>query len=100
MLRICARNLYGWECDHDAMKPVNAELHRWSDWDSYPSSWPRTPDDQKVPLGLVELTPAIKRSARARLSAIQNDLKNAGQYFPRQEVIEVLAHWKIPTEPS
>ena len=100
MLRICARNLYGWQCDHDAMKPVNAELERWSDWNSYPTSWPRTPDDQKVPLGVVELTPAIKRSARVRLSAIQNDLKDAGPFFPRQEVVEALAYWKISAEPS
>src|SRR5205085_1996044 len=29
MLRICARNLYGWQCDHDSLLATNAALDIW-----------------------------------------------------------------------
>jgi hypothetical protein len=95
MLRICARSLYGWQCDHDAMADVNAALDKWTDWPSYPESWPRHAGDGKRPRGLVELTPAIEAQAKKRLHAIRHDLKHAGQFYPRQQVRDVLSYWKI-----
>jgi hypothetical protein len=70
MLRICARNLYGWQCDHESMSAINAALDEWTDWQSYPKSWPRKPDE-KLPLGVAPLTPAIRASAERRKSAIR-----------------------------
>lgn len=100
MLRICARNLYGWQCDHPEMSQVNADLDAWSDWDAYPASWPRACDDGKRPLGTVELTPRIAASASKRLAKIRRDLREAGEFYPRAAVIKVLDYWNIPIDPE
>ncbi|HVT24163.1 MAG TPA: hypothetical protein VHD95_06005 [Rhizomicrobium sp.] len=94
MLRICARNLYGWQCDHDILTDSNTALDGWMDWESYPASWPRKPHE-KLPLGIAPLTPAIQASAEKRKAAIRRDLEHAGQYYPRDEVRAALAYWKI-----
>jgi hypothetical protein len=67
MLRICARNLYDWQCDHASMSAVNSALDRWTDWTAYPKSWPRSPGERR-PLGIVDLTPGIEKSAANRLA--------------------------------
>lgn len=94
MLRICARNLYGWQCDHDNLLATNTALDSWTDWEAYPESWPRTPHE-RLPLGVVELTPTIRTSAQNRLASIRRDLEHAGSYYPREEVTAALAYWKI-----
>jgi len=95
MLRICARALYGWHCDHDCMVAALEMVERWNDWAAYPSSWPRTPRDEKLPLGMVELTDEIRRDAQRRLARIKSDLDTAGEYYPRDKVREALAYWHI-----
>ena len=94
LLRICARNLYGWQCDHDNLLATNTALDSWTDWDAYPKSWPRAPHE-KLPLGVVGLTPTIRASAQKRLAAIRHDLVHAGSYYPRDEVKAALASWNI-----
>ncbi len=94
MLRICARNLYGWQCDHDILVATNTALDTWTEWEAYPKSWPKTPFE-KLPLGVVELSPTIRASAQRRLDTICNDLEYAGSYYPRTEVRAALAYWKI-----
>jgi hypothetical protein len=94
MLRICASNLYGWQCDHESMRTVNSALEKWTDWESYPKSWPKKPSEQ-LPLGVAPLTTAIKASAERRKAAIRRDLENAGKHYPRDEVRAALAYWKI-----
>lgn len=94
MMRICARNLYGWQCDHDNLLAKNAALDEWNDWESYPKSWPRAPHE-KMPLGVVALSPEIRASATKRLAAIRRDLEYAGSYYPRDKVKAALAYWKI-----
>jgi hypothetical protein len=94
MLRICARNLYGWQCDHDALIALRDLLDKWNDWDAYPESWPKT-FHEKRPLGVIELSPTIRASAQKRLAAIRFDLDHAGEYYPRVKVMEALAYWKI-----
>jgi len=98
MLRICARNLYGWQCDHDAMASVNSALDDWTDWSSYPASWPRQPGDGKRPRGVVDFTPAIELQGKKRLHLIHQDLLHAGEFYPRKQVREVLDYWRIPHE--
>ena len=97
MLRLCARYLYGWHCDHEGLTAIHNALDNWTAWDAYPASWPRTLNE-KIPLGTVKLTPAIQASATERLSTIRNDLKQAGPFYPRKDVLEVLKYWKIPVE--
>jgi hypothetical protein len=94
MLRICARNLYGWHCDHESMSETNGALDKWVDWEAYPESWPRKPGE-KLPEGVAPLTAAIQGSIERRKAAIRRDLEHAGKFYPRDEVREALAYWKI-----
>lgn len=94
MLRICARNLYGWQCDHDNLLATNTALDAWADWSAYPTSWPRTPAE-KLPLGVVSMTASIEAAARKRKAGIRHDLSHAGSFYPRAEVKAVLAYWNI-----
>lgn len=97
MLRICARNLYDWECDHKELRTTNEALKLWKDWEAYPESWPRKPHE-KLPLGVVKLNPAIKASADKRRASIRRDIEHAGQFYPQDEVRKVLKYWNIDLE--
>lgn len=94
LLRVCARHLYGWSCDHAEVAGLAAEVENWSEWDGYPESWPR-PDRPSIPLGTASFSPRIKVAADNRLARIRFDLANAGPHYPRDEVREVLGYWKI-----
>ena len=94
MLRICARNVYGWPSGAPEFETMNAELDKWFDWESYPQSWPKTLNE-KMPLGVAPFSPAIRDCALKRLDATRHDLKEAGPYYPREEVRAALAYWKI-----
>lgn len=94
MLRVCARNLYGWECDHEEVAASNATLTDYFDWADYPASWPREPGDGR-PRGVVDLNTAIEKSARERLAKIREELVSAGPHYPREEVSAALDYWKI-----
>ncbi|MBB4440780.1 MULTISPECIES: hypothetical protein [Rhizobium] len=94
MMRICARNLYGWQCDHESMLEVNESLDHWNDWSDYPKSWVRVPGEGR-PLGVVDLTPKIEAQIAKRRAAIFQDLEHAGTFYPRDEVKTALAYWGI-----
>lgn len=94
MLRICARNLYGWQCDHQTVASSVAIIDSWKAWGDYPESWPRTPSGS-IPLGVMKINETIRRSAGQRLEQIRSDLKSAGEHYPRERVKEVLAYWKM-----
>ncbi len=94
MLRICAHNLYGWRCDHDNLSAANTALDGWKDWEAYPESWPRKPHEKR-PLGVIELSSAIRTSAQKRKDTIRQDIKGAGEYYPREKVQAALDYWKI-----
>lgn len=94
MLRICARNTYGWHCDHDSMTNTILAIDAWKDWDAYPKSWPRTPGECH-PRGIIKLDVGIQRSVARRLDQLRTDLSDAGPHYPREEVLATLAHWKI-----
>ena len=34
MLRVCARNLYSWQCDHESVEMINRSLDEWADSES------------------------------------------------------------------
>lgn len=95
MLRLCARALYGWHCDHESLIVAVDKVERWGDWDDYPASWPRTHDESRQPPGVVPLNANIRRDAERRLARIRHDLLNAGPHYPRDEVRSALAYWNI-----
>jgi len=94
MLRICASNTYGWQCDHEQMADINKGLNAWADWTRYPSSWPREPQSG-VPMGVMPLTAKIEASAERRWERIQNDMRNAGRHYPRESVQKVMDYWGL-----
>lgn len=95
MLRICARALYGWQCDHDSLATTVDTIDRWGDWTAYPASWPRKPGESKMPPGVVPLNDNIRRDAERRLANIRRDLSDAGPHYPREAVRQAMAYWKI-----
>ncbi|MBU1376397.1 MAG: hypothetical protein KKE02_14375 [Alphaproteobacteria bacterium] len=94
MLRVCARNLYRWECDHEEVVESNLTLTDYFDWADYPESWPKEPG-VKRPHGVIDLNPGIQKSARERLAQIRAELVSAGEHYPRDEVLAVLDYWGI-----
>lgn len=92
MLRACAFHTYGWRCDHEAA--LIADMGAIASDPSYPPTWPRTPGDA-LPPGVVPLTSAILDDIGKRLLTIKRDLEHAGEHYPRQQVCDVLAHWRI-----
>jgi hypothetical protein len=94
MLRICARHLYGWHCDHEGAVEGLAAVEGWADWSAYPDSWP-TAQRASLPKGVAKLDAGTRESARRRLAIIRRDLKDAGPHYPRDEVRAALAYWKI-----
>lgn len=95
MIRICARALYEWHCDHESLVETVVVIDRWGDWDAYPASWPRTLGDAKLPPGVVPLNDNIRSDADRRLARIRQDLERAGPHYPRDRVREAMAYWKI-----
>jgi hypothetical protein len=94
MLRVCARHLYGWHCEHESMAEAVAAISAWRDWSAYPESWPRN-GNGSIPLGVMPLNSGIRADAKRRLARIRRDLDHAGEYYPRDEVRAALAAWNI-----
>jgi hypothetical protein len=94
MLRICARHLYGWHCDHESLAEAIAEIEAWTSWDAYPKSWPRA-SFASTPPGVMKFNEDIRRQATKRLADIRSDLKSPGPHYPEQKVREPFAYWKI-----
>lgn len=95
MLRICAKALYGWHCDHESMAEGFEALSKWDNWDAYPASWPRNTGDGLRPCGLVPLNDSIRRVAARRLKTIRHDMVHAGAKYPRDEVRTALTYWAV-----
>ncbi|HEY7608735.1 MAG TPA: hypothetical protein VIF14_05835, partial [Alphaproteobacteria bacterium] len=87
-------NSYDWYCEHEAVADAVAAARAWSDWNDYPTSWPKQPR-ASVPRGTVPLNDDIRQSAARRIARIRWDLENAGPFYPREKVREALSHWKI-----
>lgn len=94
LLRLCARNMYGWQCDHLSQKLTNAVLDAWNDWDIYPQSWPKT-RNEPAPIGIMKINGDIRATANRRWQSIQKDLEHAGPYYPRDQVLSVLDYWGL-----
>lgn len=90
MLRQCAADLYGWQCDHaDLVGAVPAGF----DPADYPQSW-RAASSGQIP-GIMKLSPKIQSRIVRRKAEIAHDLDHAGEFYPREAVRAALDHWKI-----
>ena len=94
MLRICASHLYDWHCDHEGTTEGRAAIEAWTDWSTYPESWP-TSRRASLPKGIVKLDEGIRRSAERRLAAVRKGMRDAGRHYPRDKVRAAMAYWKI-----
>jgi hypothetical protein len=94
MLRVCAAHFYNWVCEHESVLSLALEVKQWSDWQVYPQSWPRD-GMLSLPLGTLPFSASIQASADNRLCSIRSDLENAGEFYPRKEVLDALEYWKV-----
>jgi hypothetical protein len=86
--------LYGWHCEDESMTEAIAVIDAWRDWSVYPASWPRKPGDE-LPPGVMPLNDGIRSDAKARLTRIRHDVEHAGPHYPKEQVREALAYWRI-----
>jgi hypothetical protein len=96
MLRVCSFHLYGWACEHEAMKGQAGQVR--SGWmpSHYPKSWPSVHQPGVMPPGTAPFTPRIAGEIAKRKAKIRVDLANADfPHYPKAEVEEVLKFWKI-----
>lgn len=93
MLRICARYLYGWHCDHETMTGNISVIDSWSEWKDYPESWPTADKPSAMPLGIMKINDRIRADAKKRLDQIRSDLQSGGIHYPRDEVRSTLKYW-------
>lgn len=96
MLRTCAFYLYGWVCEHESVTAQANSIRSGTLPAGYPTSWP-APDRATIlppgtaPFTAVTMAEIGKRKARYRRMLADTSLI----HFPREEVQEVLAFWKI-----
>jgi hypothetical protein len=94
MLRICARYLYGWSCDHEKVASSVSVVDSWEDWSAYPTSWPAK-DRQRIPKGVVPINSRIETDIQKRKKQLRTDLTHAGIHYPKEEVQKTLQYWNI-----
>ena len=90
MMRVAANYYYGWEPTHPDIDDVELERSRFEP-SAYPQSWPVKPGQS--PPGVVAFDEAVKRFADRRIAKIRDDVKTAGEFYPRDEVLAVLKYW-------
>ncbi len=96
MLRTCAFYLYGWVCEHESVAPQAQSIRQGTLPDAYPSSWPSQKSPTLLPPGTAPCTPSIMSDIRKRKDNLRVMLEDPNlTHFPRDEVREVLAFWKI-----
>jgi hypothetical protein len=96
MLRTCAFHYYGWVCEHESVTAQALSIRAGSIPEGYPKSWP-APDRSNIsPPGTAPCTPAIVAEIRRRKASFRRMLADTSlTHFPREEMREVLAFWKI-----
>ena len=95
MLRVCAYHLYDWACQHPEVASLAAEVQSGTIPDGYPASWP-TPERRDPPPGTAPYSPRVANAIRMRKEGLRRMLDDSSLInFPRKEVEEVLAFWKV-----
>jgi hypothetical protein len=96
MLRTCAFYLYGWVCEHESVADQAKAIRSGMIPDGYPKSWPAPDRVNLHPRGTAPYTSAVIAEIRKRKASFKRILADTSlTHFPRDEVQEVLAFWKI-----
>ncbi len=90
MLRRCAAELYGWQCDHEDLAEAVSTGFNAAD---YPLVW-QAASSGKIP-GVMPFSPKIECRIARRKAEIARDIDQAGEFYPRATVLDALRHWKI-----
>jgi hypothetical protein len=95
MLRTCVFHLYGWTCEHPDVVSQAAEVRSGAIPDWYPNVWP-APGRNILPPGTAPFSPRVKEAIAKRTSELRRKLSDTSlKHFPRKQVKDVLAFWKI-----
>jgi hypothetical protein len=96
MLRTCAFHNYGWVCEHASVTTQAQSIRTGSIPEGYPKSWPAPDRPNLLPPGTAPCTPGIVAEICRRKANFKKLLADTSlTYFPREEVREVLAFWKV-----
>lgn len=96
MLRVCAYHLYGWACEHASVVEQATQIR--SGWvpEGYPTSWPTRDRPEALPLGIAPFSARIEREIAKRRQKMRSDLADESLLlYPRAEVADVLAFWRV-----
>ena len=94
MLRWCSLQTFGWQPTHSDLIAYQNGLESSIKWDCYPASWPKY-RKERIPAGTVPLNDRIRKSAIQRMQRIKDDLRNAGDFYPKKQVEAALAEFQI-----
>ncbi len=95
ILRTCAFYLYDWACGHDIVAQQTAAIRSGAMPAGYPSEWP-SKNNPNPPPGVAPFTDRVSAAIEKRKRELRALVDNEElAFFPRQEVREVLAFWKI-----
>jgi hypothetical protein len=96
MLRTCAFYMYGWACEHETAKVQADAIRAGAMPENYPGNWPGPDRKNVLPPGTAAFTREVEASIirqKQKIKAMLDD--ETLTYFPRENVREVLAFWKI-----
>jgi hypothetical protein len=95
ILRTCAFQLYGWVCEHEDVAGQAEAVRTGEIPEHYPAAWP-THEKQCLPPGTAPYSDRVQGAIARRKAEIREMLDDATLVnYPRDEVREVLAFWKI-----
>ena len=96
ILQTCSYYLYGWACEHIAVKAQAETVRSGAIPAGYPDDWPAPGRLNLRPVGVAPFTPELEAKIASRKSEIRRMLDdNSLTNLPRDDVRRVLDFWKI-----
>jgi hypothetical protein len=96
LLRTCAFHLYGWACEHPSVTAQAQTIRGGLVPERYPTSWPQPGSAETLPPGTAPFTSDVAERIRRQKALIKKMMSDISLVnFPREEVREVLAFWKM-----
>jgi|GEM_PF-414608 len=103
LLRVMAYNLYGWMCDHGAVREESVKLLAGTFPEGYLDHWPRPGNASPSPQNVAPFDESIQSAADIRILELRNSFRDSSkQMFPREKVGQAMDYWssKIVTGPA